>query len=197
MADARPSGNLFGVSTVAGGAAFVLALIALRLRPLLVCISTGVATAIIIVPGMLRACCGGNEATAIGSLRAINSAEAAYASSCAGGAYATQLEDLVTAPEGSSQGFISPDLPSNGVTKSGYVVSIAKDASSGAADMSSVTPCNGATGVLVSSYFAKADPVTPGGTGTRYFATDTRGTIFFSSSGPVPNPIPPDALVAQ
>jgi type IV pilus assembly protein PilA len=146
--------------------------------------------AAIAVPGLLRARMSGNEASAIGSLRSINSAQAAFSSSCAAGAYAAKLDDLVLAPAGSSQGFISPDLNANGVTKSGYIVTMAADGSSGVAAMSSVAPCN-ATPVadLFSSYFAKADPVTPGGTGTRYFATDTRGTIFYSMATTVANPI--------
>jgi prepilin-type N-terminal cleavage/methylation domain-containing protein len=153
--------------------------------------------AAIAVPGLLRARMSGNEASAIGSLRAINSAQAAFSSSCASGAYAIDLADLVKAPAGSSQGFISPDLSKNGVAKSGYYVSIAKDGSSGVADMSSVTPCNGATGVPASSYYAKADPVTPGGTGTRYFATDTRGTLFYDSTAALANPIPAGKSVVQ
>ena len=44
--------------------------------------------AAIAVPGLLRARMSGNEASAIGSLRAINSGQAAYSSSCAGGGYA-------------------------------------------------------------------------------------------------------------
>ena len=36
--------------------------------------------------------------------------------------------------------------------------------------------CNGV--VAESAYFAHADPQTHNGTGTRFFATDTRGTIF-------------------
>jgi len=142
--------------------------------------------AAIAVPGLLRARMSGNEASAIGSLRAINSGQAAFSSSCATGAYAVTLADLVTPPTGSNQGFISPDLKSNGITKSGYVVTIAADP--GGIAMPSVTPCNGATGVH-SSYWGKADPATPGGTGTRYFATDTRGTIF-QSAAVIANPIP-------
>ena len=45
--------------------------------------------AAIAVPGLLRARMSGNEASAIGSMRAINSAESTYASSCANGNYAT------------------------------------------------------------------------------------------------------------
>ena len=71
--------------------------------------------AAIAVPGLLRARMSGNEASAIGSLRAINSAQAAYSSSCVSGGYAVTLDDLVKAPTGSSQGFISPDLSTNGV----------------------------------------------------------------------------------
>jgi prepilin-type N-terminal cleavage/methylation domain-containing protein len=143
--------------------------------------------AAIAVPGLLRARMSGNEASAIGSLRAINSGQAAYSTSCATGAYAITLDDLVKAPAGSNQGFISPDLKSNGVSKSGYFVSIAKDASVGVQDMPTVVTCN-ASATPVSSYFAKADPVTPGGTGTRFFATDTRGTIFVDAAT-IANPI--------
>ena len=129
--------------------------------------------AAIAVPGLLRARMSGNEASAIGSLRAITSGEAAFSSSCAQGGYATSLEALSTLPTGMTQGFISPDLASNGVTKSGYIVTIG--AGSGVA-MTGITACNGVT--PLSGYQASADPLTPNGTGTRYFATDTRGTIF-------------------
>ena len=153
--------------------------------------------AAIAVPGLLRARMSGNEASAIGSLRAINSGQAAYSSSCATGAYAITLDDLVKPPTGSTQGFISPDLKSNGVTKSGYVVTVAADAASGTVSMSLVTSCNASAGTPTSSYFASAAPLTPGGTGTRYFATDTRGTIFFATAGAVANPIPAATAVVQ
>src|SRR5436305_15153389 len=70
--------------------------------------------AAIAVPGLLRARMSGNEASAIGSLRAINSGEAAFSSSCAAGAYATDLADLQLKPSGSTQGFVSPDLATSG-----------------------------------------------------------------------------------
>jgi len=156
--------------------------------------------AAIAVPGLLRARMSGNEASAIGSLRAINSGQASYSSSCAAGGYAIDLADLVKAPSGTPsgvQGFISPDLKSNGVTKSGYTVTLAKDGTSGTVDLGSVTTCNASTGTPASSYWAGADPVTAGGTGTRYFATDTRGTLFYKTSGALANPIPAGSLVVQ
>ena len=47
--------------------------------------------AAIAIPGLLRARISGNEASAIGSMRAINSAQATFASSCASGFYADAL----------------------------------------------------------------------------------------------------------
>ena len=151
--------------------------------------------AAIAVPGLLRARMSGNEASAIGSLRAINSGQASFSSSCTQGGYAIKLEDLVTAPTGSSQGFISPDLKANGVTKSGYVVTIAKDGSTGVTDIGTTAACNGTIAQPASSYWANATPLTPGGTGTRYFATDTRGTIWNSTAAVVANPIVASATV--
>src|SRR6202158_4311575 len=91
--------------------------------------------AAIAVPGLLRARMSGNEASAIGSLRAINSGQASFSSSCASGGYAITLDELVKPPAGSTQGFISPDLSTNGVTKSGYVLTLAKDATAGVTDI--------------------------------------------------------------
>ncbi len=55
--------------------------------------------AAIAVPGLLRARMSGNEASAIGSLRAINSSQQAYSSSCANGFYASDLTALAHAAD--------------------------------------------------------------------------------------------------
>src|SRR5687768_17158782 len=84
--------------------------------------------AAIAVPGLLRARQSGNEASAIGSLRAINSAQATYAASCGSGFYSPNLSNLGTGPGGTAlvNGFISPDLgATNTVNKSGYQVTMA------------------------------------------------------------------------
>ncbi len=138
--------------------------------------------AAIAVPGLLRARMSGNEASAIGSLRAINSAESTYSSSCGGNGYAVSLDDLAKAPAGSTQGFVSPDLATNGVTKSGYVVNLAADTSASVVTPASQT-CNAATAAAVAAYFAEAHPVTIGSTGQRSFATDSRGTIYYKNDG--------------
>ena len=133
--------------------------------------------AAIAVPGLMRARMSGNESSAIGSLRAINSAQSTFASSCAQGAYAGSLTALSTPPTaGGTLGFISPDLASNGVLKSGYLVSVGP----GGATAATVTACNGATPNL--GYAAWADPATPNTTGTRFFGTNTTGTIWQHTS---------------
>jgi type IV pilus assembly protein PilA len=136
--------------------------------------------AAIAVPGLLRARMSGNESSAIGSLRAINSAEVAYSSAAAGGGYAQDLAVLVLGCNG-GQGFISPDLNVNGVLKSGYNVSIG-DIAAGAVDV--IADCNGT--MSKSGYWATALPATVGQTGTRGFGTGTAGTIFFTNDGTDP-----------
>jgi prepilin-type N-terminal cleavage/methylation domain-containing protein len=131
--------------------------------------------AAIAVPGLLRARMSGNEASAIGSLRAINSGQAAFSSSCAGGGYAVTLAQLFAAPDG-GQGFISPDLSTDPSKKSGYEVALEKGKSETVVLAADGT-CNKNADALA-SYFAKADPASFGGTGTRHFGTDERGTIF-------------------
>jgi hypothetical protein len=138
----------------------------------------------------------GNEASAIGALRAVNSAQAAFASSCGGRGYVTDLADLVKMPDGNSQGFISPDLRHNGIVQSGYVITISRDAAPGVTRLSS-TACVETPSPVVSSYFASAVPLKRGETGTRFFATDARGTIYQSTAGPIPNPIAAAATPVQ
>ena len=132
--------------------------------------------AAIAVPGLLRARMSGNESSAIGSMRAINSAQVAYSSSAASGGYAVTLAALRTGCN-SGQGFISPDLASNGVVKSGYTITVAN--ATGAVDV--IADCNGT--MSRSGYWATGTPATVGQTGTRSFGTGTAGTIFFLNTG--------------
>ena len=150
--------------------------------------------AAIAVPGLVRARMSGNEASAIGSLRAINSGQASYSSSCASGGYAGTLEDLVKAPTSGGQGFISPDLNSTGVTKSGYAVTLAP-ASTAIAVGTIAGTCNAPAAIPSSEYYGTANPITVNGTGTRYFATDTRGTIFQDTAAAITDPITTSATL--
>ncbi len=130
--------------------------------------------AAIAVPGLLRARQSGNEAAAIGSLRAINSAQSTYAASCGNGFYSPSMTNLGTAPANGTA-FISPDLgAADTVTKSGY--SVTMGSSTGVAGDAPAS-CNGlAAGAVVQGYNATAAPSAGGG--TRSFGTNTTGTIF-------------------
>ena len=136
--------------------------------------------AAIAVPGLLRARMSGNEASAIGSMRAITSAEAGYSGGAANGGYAATLNRLSLACPGSSQGFISPDLSTDPSFKSGYQVALAPATGAVAGPLD----CNGVASVT--GYYATALPTQPGVTGNRGFATSTAGTVFFTPNGVAP-----------
>jgi type IV pilus assembly protein PilA len=140
--------------------------------------------AAIAVPGLLRARQSGNEASAIGSVRAINSAEATYAASCGGGGYAQTLTDLGKSPVNGVP-FISPDLSATDpALKSGYRITLADGL--GAIDvLVAANTCNAAAANSRSTYYAHAEPVQVGSTGQRSFASDHRGTLYQLAAGTV------------
>ena len=124
------------------------------------------------VPGLIRARMSGNEASAIGSMRTINSGQRTYASSAAQGGYATSLAILGAQCGATGTGFVSPDLGSAvGGVKSGYVVAI-----DGTVGNAGPNDCNGAASR--SAYLATATPVTVGNTGGRSFITSEASTIY-------------------
>ena len=139
--------------------------------------------AAIAVPGLLRARQSGNEASAIGSVRAINSAEATYAASCGGGGYATTLTALGLAPAGGVP-FISPDLSAaDPAIKSGYTITVAQDPASVNIVLAAANTCNGAATNALAGYYVHAEPVTVGSTGQRSFASNNTGTIYQLGTG--------------
>jgi type IV pilus assembly protein PilA len=133
--------------------------------------------AAIAIPGLLRARMAGNEASAIGSLRAVNSAEGAYSAAGAGSPYSNLLVTLGTACPSSSVGFLSTDLSTaDPMDKSGFTVGF----SAAIGEVAQGTDCNGAAGL--SAYYVTAVPNTFGTTGNRSFASNTVGTIFYAFS---------------
>lgn len=141
--------------------------------------------AAIAVPGLLRARMSGNEASAIGSLRAINSSQQAYSSSCANGFYATDLTQLGLTPPGGGAPFISPDLfAAAAPVKSGYTIAMAAGTPAGGAAM--LDACNTVlAAALGGSFYATASPITPQSTGSRWFWTNTLGTIYTDTTAAV------------
>ena len=151
----------------------------------------------VMIPGMMRACGCGDPA--IGALRAINSAQSTFASSCGGNGYAQSLQDLAKPPAGSTAGFITSDLSRNGVirrSKSGaihyeYVITVT--AGHGAETVTAAShTCNGSEANAVSHYFAEAHPLRAGEYPS--YATDEKGVIYVNNAG---QPIPPDMAGAS
>lgn len=134
--------------------------------------------AAIAIPGLLRARMSGNEASAIGSIRTITSAQATYASSCGGGGYdvSTNAIGLTTAPTTTSPAFIPGDLAAafGGAPKSGY--NFTNGAAPGGQPVLTDDICP-ATNATQTWFFTTGAPSVVGSTGTRYFATDHSGQI--------------------
>lgn len=132
------------------------------------------------VPAMLRARRSGNEAAAIGSVRALNSAESSYAAAAGKGGFSPTLAVLAAPCPGSVIGFISPDLSTDPSTKSGYIITMAASATSSPGP----NDCNGVA--TETSYYVTAVPVSAGLSGQRGFASNGAGTIFFDLAGVAP-----------
>ncbi len=135
--------------------------------------------AAIAIPGLLRARMAGNEASAIGSVRAVNSAEASFSAAGVGSPYSATLARLA-AGCGGGPGFVSTDIALDPSIKSGYTVRV--QAAAGAAAQG--TGCDGAAGT--SAYYVTAVPVTFQTSGNRSFASTTTGTIFWNNTAAAP-----------
>jgi type II secretory pathway pseudopilin PulG len=143
---------------------------------LFVCAIMGVLSTIAL-PTMLQARQSAGAASAIGSMRAIHSAELTFALTCGGGFYAPDLPTLGRAPVGSPEAFISPNLATaNTVSKAGYLITVEGQAFPGAPGS-----CNGlAVGEAAQGWRAYADPTNADN--TRFFATNVNGSIWESNA---------------
>ncbi len=137
--------------------------------------------AAIAVPGLLRARIAGNEAAAIGSMRVVNSSQTAYMASCGNGFYASSLIILgEPAPTGGA--FISPELGVAAIIeKSGYELTMMEGSESVNSTRDGCNP-SGTAANLFSSYYAANQPITSGVSGTRWFWTNSLGTVFVSGA---------------
>jgi type IV pilus assembly protein PilA len=112
---------------------------------------------------LMRARAAANEASAIGTLRAISSGQTAYATTCGSGYFSDSLATLANGH------YVSPDA--NMTPKSGFVFTLEAGTDSGMAD------CGGnATRV---SFYVKAERLSSS-TGNRGFAVNQAGTIWQS-----------------
>jgi type II secretory pathway pseudopilin PulG len=114
----------------------------------------------------------GNDASAIGSLRSIATAQWQFATTCANGKYSTTLPGLGQPVPASGGAFLSPDLTgAETFEKSGYVFQMA------AKPIDQASPaCNGAA--VAEGYAATADPVHPGLSGHYYFGVNADRILY-------------------
>jgi type IV pilus assembly protein PilA len=143
---------------------------------LLIVVAIILIIAAIAIPNLLRSRIAANEASAVGSIRSINTAQVSYASTYPDVGFAKSLTELGTPAAGCAK---VPDSTSSCLldsvlgcaaqpcTKSGYKFNSTGD--------TKTTPAP--------TYTADGSPVTPGQTGQRGFFSDTSGVIRFDADG--------------
>jgi type II secretory pathway pseudopilin PulG len=127
----------------------------------------------IALPRLMTAKGAAQSGSAIASLRAIGSAQVAFAITCGQGFYAPSLTKLAKPPLGAGSGWLQGDLGANDVVaKSGYQIKMSTTPFAGAPDT-----CNalgaGQTGL---AFKAGADPIDPNN--LRYFAINAGNSIW-------------------
>jgi len=147
---------------------------------LFVCAIIGIVSGIAL-PRLVAARGSAFAASAIASMRVINSAQLTFAITCGNGFYAPNLTSLAKLPPGGTDGYIHGDLGSaDTVIKSGYTITMSATPFAGAPD-----PCNalgaGATGM---AFKAGADPLDVNN--TRFFAINANGSIWEDTSALFP-----------
>jgi prepilin-type N-terminal cleavage/methylation domain-containing protein len=123
---------------------------------LLIVVAIILIIAAIAIPSLLRARIAANEASAVGSLRALNAAQITYESTYPTAGYATVLSGLAgtsCTPPGATGACLIDTLLAGG-RKSGYSFSL-----------------TGTSGTPTATYQFIALPLTPNQTGVRYFCS--------------------------
>jgi type IV pilus assembly protein PilA len=132
---------------------------------LLIVVAIILIIAAIAIPNLLRSRMAANEASAVGSLRTINTACVTY-STTYGVGFPSNLINLSGPLNGSTSADLIDSVLASG-SKSGYQFTYT---------------AGGAAGGVVPTYTLNADPITVGQTGQRYFFTDQSGVIRFNIS---------------
>ena len=144
------------------------------------------------LPSLLRAKNVAQSASAIATLRVVNSAQLSFAVTCGSGFYSPTFTRLGVPPPAAPAGFLPPELSSGAsFVKQGYTFSMVGTALSGAPGS-----CNGlAAGAASPGYTATADPLDPAGN-PHFYGTNADGTIYVHTatlSGVMPESGPPSA----
>jgi prepilin-type N-terminal cleavage/methylation domain-containing protein len=136
---------------------------------LLIVVAIILIIAAIAIPNLLRSRIAANEASAVGSIRTINTAEITYASTYPSVGFASTLAKMgppagTAAADSNTAGLVDNVLAAG--TKSGYTFAI-----------------GGTSGTPVVVYNSTAVPVSVGQTGQRAFCSDQSGVIKYAADG--------------
>jgi type IV pilus assembly protein PilA len=160
----RSAGRLAGHGMAIAG--LILGYIGVAFVPFILIIAA------IAIPNLLRSKMAANEASAVGSLRTLNTAMATYATECPKIGYPQDLRSLGPALSETDRcahaDLVDAQLGTALPMKYGYHFFY--------------TPQVDADG-LVTRYVLASDPVTPGTSGVRHFFTDESGVIRYSMRG--------------
>lgn len=145
------------------------------LLELLIVIAIIMIIAAIAIPNLLRSRLAANEASAVSSMRSINTAQIAYNATFPTVGYASAIA-VLGPPSGSAcqspgeatstTACLIDNVLQTG-TKAGYTFAIANT-----------------SGDPVSTYSSTGDPIDPGRTGQRHFYSDASGVIRYNSTAP-------------
>jgi type IV pilus assembly protein PilA len=143
---------------------------------LLIVVAIILIIAAIAIPNLVRSKMAANEASAVGSLRTINTASVSYASSYSIG-YPAALSDLApsTLPSSTAADLLDAVLITG--IKSGYSFTY--------------TPGSAGPGGEITTYSITADPLAPGSSGQRGFFTDQSLVIRVNATGSASSTDPP------
>ena len=136
------------------------------LLELLIVVTIILVISAIAIPNLLRSKMAANEASAVGSIRAVNAACLTYSSTWGTG-FPVSLSNLGPAKPATAAAADLIDSSVSGGTKSGYTLTYVSGA-----------PANG----KISTYTLNAAPVVPDKSGRRYFFTDQSAVIRYNGA---------------
>ncbi len=148
---------------------------------LLIVVAIILIIAAIAIPNLLRSRMAANEASAVGSVRTMNTAAITYSSTYGNGFPPTlaAIGTTGTAAVGCNNASLLDTVLTSG-TKSGYGFGLQPGTVAYAA-----TPPTGCTGGFSDGYVVTAQPVNTGTTGQRSFCSDASGVIRQNPTGAV------------
>lgn len=126
------------------------------------------------LPSLMRARGAAQSASALGTVRVVNSSQLSFAVTCGSGFYAPDFQTLGIAPAGSPTAFLPPEL-STGASflKQGYTFTMFATPLSGAPPT-----CNGRpAGTSAPGYAVIGDPLDPVGN-PQFYGSNADGTIY-------------------